>query len=427
MNEQAIKFRVGLFVLAALLLLAVLVTLFGGLPTFLRRHTVHTVVFQNAPGVTPGTPVRRSGVRIGEVRSVELDDATGLVRVRLLIERPHPMYRSDQAILVHGLLGGDTSIDLVARRPDGQPAELVAAEPGTEFQGINQAEMATLLDRAAGMVPDAQEALKDIRATLQRFEKLIPAAEEALKEYRELGRIARESVPDLRRTNDEIQNTARTFGRLGERLDVLVQTNEEKVVKAVDTFNDTLQRVNQLLSDDNQRNLAATLKNVREGSERLGDLTRNADELLREGQKTVRRLGESVTQAEEILQNLQQGTKPFAEKAPAVMQNLDEGTARFNQAAAQVLELLRLLGQGDGSLRRFLNDPTLYQNLSDAASMVVRIMPRLDRILKDVEIFADKIARHPESLGIGGVVNPSSGLKNLPPSHHSFRPGPGGH
>ena len=30
--------------------------------------------------------------------------------------------------------------------------------------------------------------------------------------------------------------------------------------------------------------------------------------------------------------------------------------------------------------------------------------------------FADKIARHPESLGIGGVVSPSSGLKEAPSS-----------
>jgi hypothetical protein len=26
-------------------------------------------------------------------------------------------------------------------------------------------------------------------------------------------------------------------------------------------------------------------------------------------------------------------------------------------------------------------------------------------------VFADKVARHPESLGVGGVVRPGSGLK----------------
>jgi phospholipid/cholesterol/gamma-HCH transport system substrate-binding protein len=42
------------------------------------------------------------------------------------------------------------------------------------------------------------------------------------------------------------------------------------------------------------------------------------------------------------------------------------------------------------------------------------MLPRLDRILKDFEVFADKIARHPESLGVRGAVAPSSGLKESP-------------
>ena len=48
MNEQALRFRVGLFVLATVLLLAVLITLFGGVPTFIRRHDRFTVVFDDA-------------------------------------------------------------------------------------------------------------------------------------------------------------------------------------------------------------------------------------------------------------------------------------------------------------------------------------------------------------------------------------------
>ena len=31
-----------------------------------------------------------------------------------------------------------------------------------------------------------------------------------------------------------------------------------------------------------------------------------------------------------------------------------------------------------------------------------------------VEVFADKIARHPESIGLGGAVRPSAGLKDMP-------------
>jgi hypothetical protein len=38
----------------------------------------------------------------------------------------------------------------------------------------------------------------------------------------------------------------------------------------------------------------------------------------------------------------------------------------------------------------------------------------MDRILKDLETFADKLARHPELLGVRGAIRPSEGLKQPP-------------
>jgi phospholipid/cholesterol/gamma-HCH transport system substrate-binding protein len=251
----------------------------------------------------------------------------------------------------------------------------------------------------------------DASALFKRLDEMTPLMEETLRAYRELARTSRDVIPELRRTNDELQVTARNWGRLGERLDVLVQTNQDKLVKAVDNLNDTLARASNMLNEENQRNLSATLKNVRAGSENLGSLTKNTDELVKESRQVVRRVNDSVTQADHVLTNLQQATRPMAERSAAIMRNLDEGTGKLNRAMD---ELLRLFGQGGGSLQRFLGDPALYNNLNDAACMLVRIMPRLDRILRDVEVFADKIARHPESLGVRGAVSPSSGLKEAP-------------
>jgi phospholipid/cholesterol/gamma-HCH transport system substrate-binding protein len=68
-------------------------------------------------------------------------------------------------------------------------------------------------------------------------------------------------------------------------------------------------------------------------------------------------------------------------------------------------------GKTDSTVYRLLNDPGLYNNLNTIACGLARMMPQLDRILKDLEVFADKIARHPEALGVGGAVRPGSGLK----------------
>jgi phospholipid/cholesterol/gamma-HCH transport system substrate-binding protein len=38
-------------------------------------------------------------------------------------------------------------------------------------------------------------------------------------------------------------------------------------------------------------------------------------------------------------------------------------------------------------------------------------MKNLDLVMKDLRVFSDKIARHPELIGAGGALRGSSGLK----------------
>jgi len=85
MDERVMQFRVGVMVLATLIIAAILVVLFGEVPSLVRGSYTVYVVFPQAPGVTKDTPVRKSGVLIGRVSSVELLDEGG-VRVTLRID-----------------------------------------------------------------------------------------------------------------------------------------------------------------------------------------------------------------------------------------------------------------------------------------------------------------------------------------------------
>ncbi len=422
MTEQGMRFRLGVFVLASGVLLAVLVMLFARMPAVFRQHDEYIIVFDYAPGVAPGTPVRRSGVRIGQVQVVDLDSATGKVRVTIMIERPHVLFEDDQPVLIKGLLGGDVSIDfqqigtspppadagLMPRRQEPlilpvayQPAQpqpilppqRVPAKPGKVFEGATQA---------------------DVSGLFKRFDQMTPVMEETLRAVRDLAKASREAIPQFQRTNDEARLAIATWGRVGERMDVLVATNQDKVVKALEGLSDAVGQASRMFNEENQRNLAATLRNVREGTDNLGTLSKNTDELVKSTRATMERLQKSIEQADQVMTNLQQATKPVAERSERVMKNLDESIAKLNAGLSDARELLRVIGRGDGSFQRFVSDPALYQNLSDAALMLTRLMPRVERILRDVEVFADKIARHPESLGVGGAISPSSGLKEAP-------------
>jgi ABC-type transporter Mla subunit MlaD len=450
MNEQGLRFRIGIFVLMSMLLLGVLIVLFGRFPKLFRVQDRYTVIFDQASGVTAGTPVRRSGVRIGEVEKVELDDVTGKVRVTVLVDRAHPLFENDKAILRQGALSGDTSIDFVspaaedrartpedgARTPErsgaAEPAEVkqvaflqpadqqpppavpppaqTRARPGTEFRGTTQADVAGILNVMSQLAPPARDAFQELTRSLERFDKMAPLLEDTLREYRDLARTTRPLVPDLGRTNDELQIAARNWGRLGERLDVLVQANQDKFIKTMDNINDTVVRVGSVLNEENQRNFAGTLKNLNAGTRNLDSLNQNANELLKESRQTVQQIGQSTRE-------LQPMTKSLGERGPSMVKNLDEMADRLNRTLIDVQGLLRAIDQSDGTIRRLISDPSLYNNLNEAACLLTRLFPRIDHILSDFEVFADKVARHPESLGVGGAIRPSSGLKEVPSSN----------
>jgi len=119
------------------------------------------------------------------------------------------------------------------------------------------------------------------------------------------------------------------------------------------------------------------------------------------------------------------GAKP-AQNGRGPIKDFQEGATKFNATMTDVRELMRVLDQSDGTLRRFLIDPSLYNHLDDLARGLSRTLPLLDRILHNFEVFADKLARHPEALGLRGAIHPNSGLKEPPvptvPPHYRMFP-----
>jgi phospholipid/cholesterol/gamma-HCH transport system substrate-binding protein len=455
MNEQKIRFRLGVFVLAALLLLAVLITLFGGTPHLFKVTKSFTIIFPNASGLANGSPVRKSGVKIGEVSSVQLDDLTGKVNVGIEIENKYNLHKSDRPTLMQNLLGGDSFIAFLPPE-DEKKVDITPVEPGSILIGFMPTDPGTVLQRTSDLIPGAQETLVEIKKVFTKFDKMTPALEAALKDIGDVSRAARDFVPELRKTNDNIQAftksandvmpdvkktmeniqaltksgndampavkrtveelevTVRNWGKFGERANVLLQTNEDKLVKTLENMEAATRRAADLLGDDNQKAVREILKDVRTGTARLDSLTRNSDELIQEARITMRTLNKSLGKADELMAQIGKVTGPIGERGPSLMKNLEEASIQLNKTLADARELLQAIGRSEGTFQKFMTDPALYNNLNDTALMATRIMPRLDRALRDFETFADKIARHPESLGLGGVVRPSSGLRDGP-------------
>ena len=290
-----------------------------------------------------------------------------------------------------------------------------------------------LVAAAPAPPPPAQESLHRIQKSLERAEKLLPATEELLREYSALAKSLRDTIPDLRETNKELQKflknandtapllqdalkegtiAARNWGRVGERLNVLIGTNEDRINSIIKNLDTAVAGIADAFNQQNRNDLANILRNLSTSSQRFPGISRQAENFLREGRQTQAKFNDTLKRSDDLLDQLR-GAKPD-QNGRGPVRDFQEGSAKFNATMTDVRELMRVVGQSDGTVRRFLVDPSFYNHLDDAALMISRALPRLDRILHDMEVFADKLARHPEALGLRGAVRPNSGLKDPP-------------
>ncbi len=467
MIDRGTRLKLGGFVAVTLLVLAGLVVLFGGAPTVFASRARYTVSFPEAPGVGVGTPVRKSGVRVGEVTQLDLDDDTGAVAVSVQFDGKYRPRDTDEATITRGLLSGDTAVDFVPRLdPAGAPMGTGQVfPPGSRIEGVAPPSPSRLLKGAQDVLPNAQQDIARVIAIFQRFEQAVPRIEKAVDEIGGLARGGREFVPELRNTNvkvqellganvQEVPNDPVTVRQaLKEVIDLLreirpaaadirslVRDNGPEVAKTLQSIRRTSDSVNEVLTPENKKSVTNTLRNTETATGDLIRTIRLSALLIDQAERAVKEINARLAQAEVVLSgagrvigNAERASAPVADAAPGVVQgvqqtvkNVVEASANANQAVSElrttlagVLKLLQQGGQGGGTVQKALSDPSLYNNLNDTAVNLNRVIVRLDKVAQDLEVFSDKIARRPESLGLSGVVKPNTGLKdppNAPPS-----------
>lgn len=442
MPDRTAKLRLGGFVAAALTSLGGLIILYGGAPRLFTTQAVYTITFTEAPNVGVGTPVRKSGVRIGQVSNIDLDPETGQVKVTVQVDRKYLPRLTDEPTVYRGILSGDTSVDFMPQVSESGklvPPSVEPYPPGSIIPGITPVNPTTLVRQASGVLPSAQESMARILNSMERFEQSVPRIERAFDEIALLARSGRELVPELRKTNEEVQKTLasaddpndpepagirttlaeiRDFMRatkpLVEDIRRVVQANEADISGAIKGIRQTTDSVNAMLSPENRRGLDTIIKNMEVVSDDLGKAIRLVAILLDQGDKTLKELNARLAQSEATIRNLELATKPLAENSEQVTKNINVAAEQLAQTLTEVRETLRVLNRADGSLQKVISDPTLYHNLTEATATLSRTLLRAEQIAQDLQVFADKVARRPETIGVGGALRPSAGLKESP-------------
>ena len=355
------QFRVGLLALGATVVACFLAFQFSSLPKYLTPTYAVEVRFEDAPGLQTGVPVRQFGLAIGRVESVAADFQHGGVIAVLALKESHPLRSDAKPRLVRSLLG-DASIEFSGG---------LSPEPMTAGSQITGEAAADPMQVVADMQKTAEATMASFAATSDEWRQLAANANGLIETER--------------------GNLTAVIGRSAAALDELTT--------AMSAASVTLAGVNEIIADPAvQQDLRRTVA----GLPRMVDETR----------QTIAAVRSAVGNIDGTMGNLAAVTEPMARNAPAVMNSLGRSLVRLEGVMQDVSRLSAALSREDGTAAQLAGDPALYENLNSSAKSLAVLLRNLDPVIRDLRVFSDKVARHPEVLGVRGAITGSSGLKD---------------
>ena len=358
MNERIVQFRVGVMVLATLIISAILVLLFGEMPSLVHGNYTINIRFTDAPGVSRHTPVRKSGIRIGRVTGIRFAEDDKTVLVTVSIDASRRLYHNEVCQIMSSLVMGDTALEFARSNLTSLPKTPI--EDGETIDGV--------------MSEDPGRAI----ASLQQ---------------------------GLSQTMSSVGGASRDMQLVLVRVDKLLEANEQRITKVIAQADDTLQVLQKTLTNTNEILGDAKVR------DQFKQAVSQLPELLKDTRDTMNRMGQTIGSVEDNLHNLEGLTKPLGERGEILVRRIDTSTAKLDRLMDEVLGFTRDLNNPEGSLGKLVHDPEFYQHLNRAAKNVDELTRQLKPILDDARVFTDKIARHPESLGVRGAIQRNQGIK----------------
>lgn len=367
-TERQLQFRVGLLVLVSLGIGGWLVVQFGDLKQFLHKRYPLAIHFDSGSGLYPTAPVTLTGLTIGTVRGVQLDEKRGGVVAMVDVREEIRIPVDSKAIIIRSILG-ETVVEITP----GRAREIL--KPGGKFDGQLAVDPLEMVQRMEG-----------------RAVEVLTALGETTREWQ----LVAKNVNGLMETNR---------GNLGQVI--------ERAAESLHQFTMTMKHANDLLVS------AHKIVGDPAAQQALHDTLVAMPKLVNETHRTIAETRNAVASSRQVLDsvnknlvNLTQVTEPVGKRGELMVAKLDSSLTNLDQLLGEMNRFAKLVNAKDGSLQKFASDPSLYDNLDRSSQSLAVLLRNVEPVLRDLREFSDKVARNPELLGVGGAVRPSTGLKD---------------
>lgn len=409
MDENRMRFGVGVLVVASLGIAVILTFFFGAYPNLFAGRYSLRVRFPSAPGVSAETPVLKNGVQIGRVTSIRLlnrlqDEGAEGVEIAMEIDDQYPLFGTDLPRVTSGsLITGAAQIEFVAAPPE---------------------KLLSLYDGVAGTPPNRllePEEIATANRPLKETETLITYGEVAKDPY-EVFTMVGNLESDVRGTLLAIQQAGMSVQTAGETVEKLARQVEgiiagedgngeirklSKQAQAVlQNFDAAIQDFRGIFGDQEvQDNFAKSIEQfpsvLQSAKQTFDSATERLDQFARIGNETER----AMTAAREVAENLAGFTEPLRENGEEAFATLLQTLEDIETTMSQVRQFSEALNRGDGTLRRLIEDDELYWQVKRIADNIEGVTVKIGPIVDDVRVLSDKLARDPRQLGVKGALD----------------------
>ena len=386
MDERVLHFRVGVVVVAAVTITAVLIMLFGAWPNILQPHYIVHIKFPEAPGITVDTPVRKSGVLVGRVSDVKLLPEGGVL-VSAKINDKFRLRRNETCRIASGSLFGDAVLQFV---PSGE-ADLLAT-----FDK----------DKNGELDEDEGQAAKQLLSGDEEYISEGVVASNPLRVLVNLEGKMTAALTSVETAGEEVAQLANSVNQTVGGEDNKILAIMEKADVALGRFENTMRSVESVLGDEDMN------AKLRQSLEKLPEFLDETRKTMGTAQTTMADFQRVSKKAEVNLEHLDEFIRPLGQRGAQLIENVDESTRNLNELLLQLVTFSEAMNSGEGTLGKLVYDDEIYRKLDRLLSNAEELGVRLRPIVEDVRTFTDKIARDPRQLGLKGALDPRpTGLK----------------
>lgn len=369
MNERVMQFRIGMFVIVAGLVLTMLIVWFGESPSIFRDQTYVTVHYDEAPGVSEGIPVRKSGIRIGEVTAIRFDDRPGHsdgVLVTLALERKYRLREGSIPRISRALIG-DVAIDMMPGN-------------GPKYMGTSDRQSSAPIIEGA-VAPDPSNALASATEAFQNVKGTLASIDDAAKGIATMAKKA----GNLDEFLVSFRDMGRKVGALADDLDQMSKSAAGDFPVAVASIRKLSENLNTTLDGNTRADIQASVH-------QLSSSTSKLDKVLSDVQPVVRDLGQEANRR--------------------ATTNLGQTFSRLNRLTYDLSLLTSQIGDGrghlnpNGSLQKLILSAELYDNFNRMATSVRDVMGGAKSLVANFNRFAERIANDPGAISRGALRSP---------------------